>query len=1008
MSVYANLKFQYPFRKYQTMVLDMVADHVSHDRKHHIVAPPGAGKTIVGLELIRRFTRPAVVFAPTTTIQRQWQDKMGLFTPDAVWLDEHTSLQASELKTVNFLTYQVLATPGENLEFVERIALDKWEDDLLVSGQVESEEAAQARIAHLQTANPKAYRSEVSKRYRRIKRDILAKGEAGGLPIDGRQFLHPNARDLIDRIVALGTGVLVLDECHHLLDYWAFILRELIRELPDVQIVGLTATLPDTSNERDYENYTSLLGEVDFEVPTPAVIKEGNLAPFRDLVYFCQPSRRERHYLHKIQDHFEVAIQEVTETDMFQRWVVETIVGRGGVSFEDFFNKEVVLCMAGVKYLLGQDYDLPDDVVVVNEMLDPLLADDWLALLETFALKVLKVSEGVAEQQLYRRLRDVLLNFGVTITERGIRHQRSPGDLVLALSEAKDVATVKILRAEQAAMGAGLRAVVMTDFERMSAKSRRLKEVLDPDAGSAVRVFRQIATDRETQGLGAVLVTGKTVLAMATRQVALDEGIGAWVAANGVSMKWGWEGTEDGRIVQLVGSGRDWASRTYVAMMTWLFEQGVTQCLVGTRGIFGEGWDAVTLNTLVDLTAVTTSTGVRQIRGRTIRLNPAWQRKVAHNWDVVCYSPRFDRGDADLRRFQAKHAHTWGIMYVSEKGEWDDPAGKLSRWFLPQDLQAPIVRGVAHVSVELARELMVRPFKKIDFEKTNRIMLKAVRDRPRVYDLWGVGQAYSNFTYTSTQLNPRDLKFYTAFTLKDSLRNLVLRVLTSIILVVMMVLVNGSYAVVSLSSDPSAFLLAGLCLFTLACLAGIVLNVRGLWRVFKRAFLTLPADAILFDLGKTLLASLRDVGAVSRNLSDEYVRVLETDLGGIQIFLDYASPEDSDVFARAYQEMLGPLRDARYLIERDSTSLRGLVYRPVWALVRWFMKQGTDIRAYHRVPDVLASRKQRAETLARYWETYVGGGRLIFTRTAEGRRLLLKARAEESKQIEQMAFEIWR
>ena len=174
------------------------------------------------------------------------------------------------------------------------LPVDRWADDLLRSGQVETEEAAQERIAALQAANPRAAKREISKRYKRVKREFLQKPD-----FDGRQFLHPNARDLIDRIVALGVGTIVLDECHHLLDYWAFILRELIRELPGVQVVGLTATLPDTSNQNEFENYDALLGEVDFEVPTPAVVKEGNLAPYRDLVYFCEPSRREMDYLRR-------------------------------------------------------------------------------------------------------------------------------------------------------------------------------------------------------------------------------------------------------------------------------------------------------------------------------------------------------------------------------------------------------------------------------------------------------------------------------------------------------------------------------------------------------------------------------------------------------------------------------------------------------------------------------------------------------------------------------------
>ena len=53
------LQFQYPFRKYQQMILTQVEQDWDKDRQHHLVAPPGAGKTIVGLELIRRRGRPA-------------------------------------------------------------------------------------------------------------------------------------------------------------------------------------------------------------------------------------------------------------------------------------------------------------------------------------------------------------------------------------------------------------------------------------------------------------------------------------------------------------------------------------------------------------------------------------------------------------------------------------------------------------------------------------------------------------------------------------------------------------------------------------------------------------------------------------------------------------------------------------------------------------------------------------------------------------------------------------
>ena len=103
-------------------------------------------------------------------------------------------------------------------------------------------------------------------------------------------------------------------------------------------------------------------------------------------------------------------------------------------------------------------------------------------------------------------------------------------------------------------------------------------------------------------------------------------------------------------IVEVVGEGPDWTPGTYVRLITQAFEEGLTRCLVGTRGIFGEGWDSLSLNTLIDLTSVTTSTSVQQLRGRTIRKDPTWTRKVAHNWDVVCVANDFKRGDSDLRR----------------------------------------------------------------------------------------------------------------------------------------------------------------------------------------------------------------------------------------------------------------------------------------------------------------------------------------------------------------------
>lgn len=1011
---FSALRFRQPFWHYQEMILDVVERQKQQDHKYHIVAPPGSGKTIVGLELVRRFGRPAVVFCPTTTIQQQWQEKVGLFTDDPDWVAAHVSMDPRHLADINVLTYQVLSTPGENLEFVERIAAERWAEELLQNGKAGTPAEAQDRIAALRTRNAEDYRREVSKRYRRVKRAFLRGGE-----FDGRRFLHPNARDLIDRIVALGVGTVVLDECHHLLDYWAFILRELIRALPDVRVVGLTATLPDPANEAEYENYDALLGEIDFEVPTPAVIKEGNLAPYRDLVYFCEPSPREMAYLRHIQDHFQEAIAQVTGTAPFLEWLKQTVIVRRPPAappetppepFESLFDREPLLCVAAVKALRARQVALPEDVAVVEEMAEPLTVDDWLVLLETYALRVLKVSPDPEQQELYRRLRSILLSFGITISEAGIRHGRSPGDLVLALSEAKDAAVVEILRAEAAAMGPRLRAVVITDFERISARSRRLQDVLDPDAGSAVRIYRRLVADPATNALDPILVTGQVVLVDTDIQAQVEEGLRRWSAGRGLEFAWDWQPTDDPRIVQWAGRGRDWTPRTYVAVVTALFEAGVTRCLVGTRGLLGEGWDALSLNTLLDLTAVTTRTGVQQLRGRGLRLDPAWPRKVAHNWDVVCVSRKFDKGNADLLRFVARHKHTWGVVVQSSARELVQAVGQAMRQEgvpkVPQ--RGRIVRGLPHIDMGLAAELEVRGFKQINFGKYTTRMLNAVRERDEVYDLWQVGQPYSNFSYSATRVEKEDLKFRTAYTVQDSLRAMVWRLGVSLLSVFGLVWLTGAYYIPWAEGMPAPVLpicLGGLTL--LAVLATLAVNAVGIVRVFKRAFLELPADAVLLDMGRALLEALREAGLVSRNLTGKYVRVVATADGGYEVLLDYASPEDSNTFARAYREMMGPLGDARYLIERNSASLRNLLYRPLWLAVRTALGLGEELRAYHRVPDVLASRRERAEALEKHWKRYVGGGQLVYTRTPAGRRILLQARGKTRAKIRQMAFEIW-
>jgi len=65
------VRFRHAWRPYQARVLAELDAHF-RDQHFHLVAAPGSGKTVVGLEALRRVGKPALVFAPTVAIRDQW------------------------------------------------------------------------------------------------------------------------------------------------------------------------------------------------------------------------------------------------------------------------------------------------------------------------------------------------------------------------------------------------------------------------------------------------------------------------------------------------------------------------------------------------------------------------------------------------------------------------------------------------------------------------------------------------------------------------------------------------------------------------------------------------------------------------------------------------------------------------------------------------------------------------------------------------------------------------
>ncbi len=280
-------RFDGTLRVYQRAALDRV--DVDAGEPLHLVAPPGAGKTLLGLLLAARRGRRTVVFAPTTAIRAQWVGAARVLAHDDAAVSDDPDLPAD----LTALTYQAISVVDSSEPFAA-LARARWVDELIADDRTPDQ--AERWLEALSESNAAAYGRGIRSRSRALRR-TLARQDAAALTA----ALHPRSRELLERLVEAGVETIVLDECHHLLDHWALVVAALVARLRaggrEPLVIGLTATLPSPDDANEYENYVSLLGEVDLEVPVPAVVREGDLAPYRDLVHVVQPTGEERAFL---------------------------------------------------------------------------------------------------------------------------------------------------------------------------------------------------------------------------------------------------------------------------------------------------------------------------------------------------------------------------------------------------------------------------------------------------------------------------------------------------------------------------------------------------------------------------------------------------------------------------------------------------------------------------------------------------------------------------------------
>ncbi|MFV0406321.1 MAG: DEAD/DEAH box helicase [Propioniciclava sp.] len=800
--------------------------------------------------------------------------------------------------------------------------------------------------------------------------------------------LHPNGSALLHQLHHAGNILLILDECHHLLEVWGRLLQEILAELPQARVLGLTATPPQTLTPDQAAVVTDLFGDVVYETTIPAVVREGDLAPFADLVWLTTPTPTETDYLDSEAVRFAELVTQVTDpahgSTPFLEWI-DARFRSGAFGWSTLSLNHPELADAALRLAHAGLLTLPEGARPREQHRREPTADDWVLLIEDWLTGALVATGQAEDQHLRARIQQALPSVGYRWTRHGIRRGRSLVDRVLARSLAKTTAAVALVTAEADTLGPRQRMLVLCDHEQASATVPvDLDGVIDAQAGSARAVLAALLADPTTRRLNPVLVTGTTVAANADTLARIrDQAIATDPALAGrLTLTTGMDFSE---------LSHGWSSRQWVPVVTNFFAAGQCRVLVGTRGLLGEGWDARAITGLVDLTTATTPTAVVQTRGRALRTDPAWPDKVAINWSVVCVSDRHPRGDNDWFRLVRKHNGFFGV----------DDAGD-------------VVDGVSHLDEAFS------PYSSPDpqhYDSLNARMIRRSQQRAAIAERWQIGMSYHDTAVRSLWVRPAggatsappqlSARQPTQVALRpdrleDRLpavahaprreRHLVRQgwILPPAGLLVALVAIAAGVP------GPMATMAA-----TIVAILGVLQLVRG--EVERRNRVNRHLDGLLAEahrppgigqVGCAIADALAEAGLVSGGAAQ--VRV-ELERGAEERWeyrcrLEGVSEADSATFVAALDEALGPIEQPRYLIPHW-TPLPGADRH--WARRALAGKVGAHGETWHAVPSILGTNAKRARSYARAWDTWIGGGDALYTGSPEGAGILAAVRGSD-------------
>lgn len=406
--------------------------------------------------------------------------------------------------------------------------------------------------------------------------------------------------------------------------------------------------------------------------------------------------------------------------------------------------------------------------------------------------------------------------------------------------------------------------------------------------------------------------------------------------------------------VRLVGSQHD-----LVTAVTQLFQEGLIQVVIGTKSLLGEGWDAPCVNSLILASFVGSFMLSNQMRGRAIRVWPEDPDKTSNIWHLVSINLSlkkwYEKSDLEKEEIEA----------ITDQLKQYSPDLELlerrMKQFLGLHYKEPFIEsGIERLAFDNIR------YTKKQLQKLNEETLERSTHRQELRDGWQKAlpilenmeianevQVDKHFLPLALFFDARKLaRWLTAATLTDAFANLIYYSH------------RGGWNTASL-----------ILLFVLAVLALLA---------WLRYYLYMSPYKRLEVFGQAIHQALLLSGQIQTQETRIQVVRDRKDAINTLIYMKGGTMREKELFSQTMIEFFAPIENQRYILKAQ--------------------EKVSDQTEYFAVPSLFDKRKEDAQAFVEQIRKSLGKYDLVYTRSAEGRAILLDARIKALANKQERTF----